>query len=42
MYLWVFPDITGGLPPLGEEQHPVPLQRRVGRVREVQVGLHNL
>ena len=40
--LGVLPDVAGGLPPLGQEEHTVPLERCVGRGGEVQVALTDL
>lgn len=41
-HLWVLPDVAGGLPPLGEEEDPVPLERSVGGGGEVQVAVADL
>ena len=38
----VFPEVAGGLPPLGDEQHALPLHRRVRRVRELKVVFTDL
>ena len=40
--LWVFPEITGSLPSLGDEQNPISLQWCVRGVGEVDVVLTDL